>query len=87
MDVTSTISQLEVIRDALQAAAVVFCFITAVLVLAFVDVGLTLLLVRWSCTLRKLSHLPQPEAPESLLPKLPDDHKVVVIGGGIKRWE
>ena len=28
----------------------------------------------------------QPRAPESVLPELPPDHKVV-IGGGIRKWE
>jgi hypothetical protein len=76
--------KLQVVRDVVGTVAIVFCYITAVLVMALADVGMSLLLVKWSGRLKKLSHLPQPEAP---LPKLPDDQKVVVIGGGLKRWE
>jgi hypothetical protein len=76
--------QLEMVRDVLGGVAMVLGFIGAVLLLALFDVGLTLLLVRWSSKVKQLTNLAQPEAP---LPQLPQDHKVVVLGGGIKKWD
>jgi|Tabmets5t2r1_1033131.scaffolds.fasta_scaffold88000_1 hypothetical protein len=76
--------KLQVMRDVVSVVAILFLYVTAILVMALADVGIGYLIVRWSGTIKKASELPQPEAP---LPKLPDDHKVVVIGGGLKRWE
>jgi hypothetical protein len=75
---------LQAIREALLHVAVIFAFVTAVLVMALADVGMTLILMKWSGKIRKASELPQPEVP---LPQLPPDHQVVVIGGGVKRWD
>jgi hypothetical protein len=79
-----TITKLEFARQAVGTAAVVFAYVTAVLVMALADVAMTVLLIKWSSKIRKASELPQPKVP---LPELPPDHKVVVIGGGVKRWE
>jgi hypothetical protein len=73
---------LQAIREALLHVAVIFAFVTAVLVMALADVGMTLILMRWSSKIRKSSELPQPS-----LPELPSDHQVVVLGGGVKRWD
>jgi hypothetical protein len=75
---------LEMIRDVLGAAAMMLGFVGAVLLLALVDTGLTLLLVRWAGKVRRLGRLPQPDVP---LPELPPDHKVVVLGGGLRKWD
>lgn len=77
-------AMLQMIRDALGMVAIVLSFVGGVLVLALVDLGMTVLLVRWARTIRRARDLPQPQAP---LPQLPDDHKVLVIGGGIKKWD
>jgi hypothetical protein len=71
-------------RDLILNVAVLFAFVTAVLVMALADMGITLLLFKWSSKIKKASTLPQPKVP---LPELPPDHKVVVLGGGVKRWE
>jgi hypothetical protein len=76
--------KIELVRDVVGGVAIVGVYVSAVLLLALLDVGMTLLLIRWSAKIRKASELPQPEVP---LPKLPDDHKVVVLGGGIKKWD
>jgi uncharacterized membrane protein YciS (DUF1049 family) len=77
--------RLDFLRDVLYAVVVIFGFATAVLTLALVDVGLTLLLVRWSHKVKRLTELPQPE---SLLPELPADQgTVTILGGGIRKWE
>jgi hypothetical protein len=77
-------AKLEMLRQVISTAVIVFCYVTAVLLLALVDAGLTLLLIRWGTKVKELSQLPQPDAP---LPTLPSDHKVVVLGGGIRKWE
>jgi hypothetical protein len=74
--------KIEMARDVLGGVAMILGFIGAVLLLALFDVGLTLLLVRWSSKVKQLARLPQPEAP---LPQLPDDHRVVVLGGALKK--
>ena len=75
---------LQVIGEFVRAVAVIIAFVTGILVMALADVGMTVLLLKWSSKIRKASELPQPEVP---LPQLPSDHQVVVIGGGIKKWE
>ena len=75
---------LQVIGEFVRVVAVLFAYVTAVLVMALADVGITVLLLKWSSKIRKASELPQPEVP---LPQLPDDHKVVVLGGAVKRWD
>jgi hypothetical protein len=76
--------QLQTIREALGMVALVLGFVGAVLMLALVDVGFTVLLIRWAGKLKKLSEVPQPDVPP--VPKLPADHRVTVIGGGIRKW-
>jgi hypothetical protein len=75
---------LHAVREFVTVVAVLFAYLTAVLVMALADVGMTILLMNWSGKIRKASELPQPEVP---LPQLPPDHTVVVIGGGIRKWE
>jgi hypothetical protein len=75
---------LHVLREVVTTVAVLFAYVTAVLVMAIADVGMTVLLLKWSGRIRKASELPQPEV---LLPELPPDHKVVVIGGAIRKWD
>jgi hypothetical protein len=80
--------RLEILRDGLTVALTVTAYITAVLLLALFDAGLTLLLFKAAGKVKKLSRIPQREAPESNLPGLPEDAgTAVVIGGGIKKWE
>jgi hypothetical protein len=80
--------RLDFLRDVLYAVLTLFGFATAVLTLALVDVGLTLLLVRWSHKVKHYGFLPQPKAPESLLPELPADQgTVTILGGGIRKWD
>jgi hypothetical protein len=76
--------QLEIIRDVLVAVAIALGYLGAVLVLALVDAGFTLLLMRAARIFRRESALPQPGVP---LPQLPDDHRAVVVGGSIRKWE
>jgi hypothetical protein len=76
--------KVELVRDVAGGVAIVGVYITAVLALALLDVAMTWLLIRLSAKIKKASELPQPEVP---LPQLPDDHKVVVLGGAVKRWE
>jgi hypothetical protein len=76
--------KLQMIRDALGAVAIVLGFIGAVLLLALVDTGLTLLLIRWAGKVKRLAELPQPGVP---LPELPPDHNLTVLGGGVRKWE
>jgi hypothetical protein len=79
-----TMEQLETIRDALGAVVMVLGFVGAVLMLALVDVGFAVLLIRCGRKVKRLTELPQPGVP---LPQLPPDHKVVVLGGGVrKKW-
>ena len=75
---------LRIIGEFVRVVAILLAYITAVLVLAIADAAMTLLLFRWSSKIKKASELPQPEVP---LPQLPPDHQVVVLGGGIKRWD
>jgi hypothetical protein len=75
---------LHIIREALLHVAVIFAFVTAVLLMALADVGMTVLLLKWSTKIRKARELDQPQVP---LPELPPDHKVIVLGGGIKKWD
>jgi hypothetical protein len=77
--------KLQMVRDALGAVAMVLGFVGAVLMLVLVDAGLTLLVIRWTHKVKKALEISQPEAPP--LPKLPEDHTVTVIGGGLTRWE
>jgi hypothetical protein len=72
---------LETLRELLGMVALVLGFLGGVLMLALVDVGLTVLLVKWAGTIRRARDLPQPDAP---LPSLPDDHRVTVLGGGLR---
>ena len=76
--------KIAMVRDLVGGIAIVAAYVTAVLLLALIDVGMTLLLLRWSSKIKGFAQLPQPEVP---LPKLPDDHKVVVVGGGIRKWD
>jgi hypothetical protein len=71
---------IEQAQELLSAAAIMLGFVGAVLVLALADVGLTLLLLRWASKIKDLART------EPNLPELPPDHKVVVIGGGIRKW-
>jgi hypothetical protein len=76
--------RLQVVRDVVGGVAIIFCYITAVLGMALVDAGMTLLLFKASGKIKKAVELDQPKAP---LPELPPDHKVdVVIGGGLRKW-
>jgi hypothetical protein len=77
-------NKLQVLRDVVTTAAIVFAYVTAVLVMALADAAITVLLFKLSGKIKKASELPQPQV---LLPELPPDHKVVVIGGGIRKWE
>jgi hypothetical protein len=77
--------KLQMVRDALGAVAMVLGFVGAVLMLVLVDAGLTLLLIRWTHKVKKALELPQPQSPP--MPALPDDHKVTIIGGGVRKWE
>jgi hypothetical protein len=76
--------KLQVVREALGMVAIVLGFAGAVLMLALVDTGLTLLLVRWARKVKRLAELPQPGVP---LPQLPPDHRVTVLGGAVRKWE
>jgi hypothetical protein len=76
--------QLTILRDVLSAVAIVLGFVGGVLLLALIDVGFTVLLIRWARSVRKAHELPQPEVP---LPQLPPDHRVTVLGGGVRKWE
>jgi hypothetical protein len=75
---------LQVLGEFVRAVAAIIAFVTGILVMALADVGMTVLLLKWSSKIRKASELPQPEV---ALPQLPPDHKVVVIGGGVRKWE
>ena len=72
---------LQAIREALLHVAVIFAFVTAVLVMALADVGMTLILMR--CP-------PRPEDKRNSRSRpceLPSDHQVVVLGGWAQRWD
>jgi hypothetical protein len=73
-----------VLQEALKITAILLSFVTAVLLLALADLGMTLLLIRGSKVINKAAELPEPEIAESS--QLPSDHRIV-IGGGIVKWE
>ena len=54
---------LQVIGEFVRAVAVIIAFVTGILVMALADVGMTVLLLKWSSKIRKASKLPSPRCP------------------------
>jgi hypothetical protein len=68
-------------QEMLGAAAILLGYVAAVLLLALTDVGITLLLLRWT---NRIKELAKPEPPSSTLPT---DHSPIIVGGALRRFE